>query len=115
MVYEIAVLPIHDGKIEMFGRAFANVTPLLRRAKGYEGHLLTQGAETPEQFTLIVKWAKLEDHTPGFEASSDHDKFMEAIQEYISGETVVYHVHAVPDIEEAGMDDNDECNGIFGF
>jgi len=27
--------------------------PLLRRANGYEGHMLAQGIETPHQFNLI--------------------------------------------------------------
>jgi heme-degrading monooxygenase HmoA len=92
MIYEIALLPVHKERIEAFRRAFAEVTPLLCRAKGYCGHMLAQGIETPEQFNLIVRWASLEDHTPGFEESEDHRIFMLGLEEYFSEEPQVYHI-----------------------
>ncbi|MFE0560710.1 antibiotic biosynthesis monooxygenase family protein [Paenibacillus sp. NPDC058910] len=64
----------------------------LRRAKGYGGHFLAQGIETPQLFHLIVRWQSLEDHTPGFEASEDHRMFMMVLQEYFSEEPRVYHI-----------------------
>jgi heme-degrading monooxygenase HmoA len=91
MIYEIALLPVHKERIENFKRAFADVEPLLKRATGYGGHMLAQGIETPEQFNLIVRWASLEDHTPGFEASEDHRIFM-LLEEYFSEEPTVYHI-----------------------
>lgn len=92
MIYEIAQLPVHREKIEPFRRAFAEVAPLLSRAKGYCGHLLAQGIETPELFHLIVRWQSLKDHTPGFEASDDHRMFMMGLQAYFSEEPRVYHI-----------------------
>jgi len=92
MIYEIALLPVRHEYVDTFKRAFAEVAPLLIRAKGYGGHLLAQGIETPQQFNLIVRWQSLEDHTPGFEASEDHRMFMMGIQEYLSEEPTVYHI-----------------------
>jgi len=92
MIYEIALLPVHKEHIETFRRAFAEVAPLLCRAKGYGGHMLAQGIEAPEQFNLIVQWQSLEDHTPGFEASEDHRLFMMGLEDYFSGEPTVYHI-----------------------
>ncbi|MBH2031489.1 MAG: antibiotic biosynthesis monooxygenase [Pseudomonadales bacterium] len=92
MIYEIALLPVHKEHIEAFRRAFAEVAPLLCRAKGYGGHMLAQGIETPEQFNLIVQWQSLEDHTPGFEASEDHRLFMMGLEDYFSSEPMVYHI-----------------------
>lgn len=92
MIYEIALLPVHTGKTEAFRQAFAEVEPLLKRAKGYGGHLLAQGIETPEVFNLIVRWQSLEDHTPGFEASEDHRLFMLGLEEYFAEEPKVYHI-----------------------
>jgi heme-degrading monooxygenase HmoA len=92
MIYEIAVLSVHKDQIETFKQAFAGVVPLLSRAQGYRGHVLAQGVETPEQFNLIVRWRSLEDHSPGFEASEDHEVFMRGIQEYFSEEPKVYHL-----------------------
>lgn len=92
MIYEIAVLPVHHDRIDSFRRAFAAVAPLLSRAKGYSGHVLAQGVETPQLFNLIVRWQTLQDHTPGFEASEDHRLFMLGIQDYLSAEPDVHHV-----------------------
>ncbi|RBO90928.1 antibiotic biosynthesis monooxygenase family protein [Pseudochrobactrum asaccharolyticum] len=92
MIYEIALLPVHREQIEAFRKAFDKVLPLLSRAQGYRGHLLAQGIETPEVFNLIVRWRSLEDHTPGFEASEDHENFMRGLQEYFSEEPKVYHI-----------------------
>ncbi|CUX53242.1 MULTISPECIES: antibiotic biosynthesis monooxygenase family protein [Agrobacterium] len=92
MIYEIAMLPVQKDKISEFRQAFGDVVPLLTRARGYRGHVLAQGIETPEVFNLIVRWRSLDDHTPGFEASEDHEPFMGGIQEYLSGEPRVYHL-----------------------
>lgn len=92
MVYEIALLPVHKEQVEPFRRAFAEVEPLLRRAEGYQGHMIAQGIETPQTFNLIVRWRTLEDHTPGFEASEDHRMFMTGLEEYFSDEPHVYHI-----------------------
>jgi len=92
MIYEIALLPVHKEHLEHFRQAFAQVAPLLCRAKGYLGHILAQGIETPQHFNLIVRWQTLEDHTPGFEASEDHRLFMLGLQEFFSAEPQVYHI-----------------------
>ncbi|MES2818942.1 MAG: antibiotic biosynthesis monooxygenase [Pseudomonadota bacterium] len=92
MIYEIALLPVHPDQIAQFRNAFVEVAPLLRRAKGYLGHVLAQGIETPAQFNLIVRWQSLEHHTPGFEASEDHRVFMLGLEEFFSEEPTVYHI-----------------------
>ncbi|TBU75829.1 antibiotic biosynthesis monooxygenase [Pseudomonas daroniae] len=109
MIYEIALLPVHKERIEAFRRAFAEVAPLLTRAKGYGGHMLAQGIETPEQFNLIVRWQSLEDHTPGFEASEDHRIFMLGLEEHFSEEPKVYH------IEEAAFTTGDHKDQNSAF
>lgn len=94
MIYEIASLPVKADRLSAFKAAFGEVVHLLARARGYEGHLLTQGVETPSQFTLIVRWQTLEDHTHGFEPSSDHRGFLAGLEAYLAAEPHVYHVRA---------------------
>ncbi len=110
MIYEIALLPVHKEQTEQFKRAFAEVAPLLRRAKGYGGHMLAPGIESPERFNLIVRWASLEDHTPGFEASDDHQTFMLGLEEFFSEEPTVYHIEGTPFTKG----EDEDQNGIFG-
>lgn len=111
MIYEIALLPVHKERIELFRRAFAEVAPLLSRAKGYGGHLLAQGIESPELFNLIVRWQSLEDHTPGFEASEDHRLFMMGLEEYFSEEPKVYHIEGAA----FRTDEHDDTNTTVGM
>lgn len=94
MIYEIASLPVRAGQADGFTKAFNDVTHLLTRAQGYEGHMLTQGIETPSHFTLIVQWQTLADHTQLFEPSEDHQVFMAGLERYFAGEPTVYHVRA---------------------
>lgn len=91
MIYEIALLPVHQERIAQFKQTFADVTPLLRRATGYGGHMLAQGIETPQVLNLIVRWRSLEDHK-AFEAGEDHQVFMDALEEYFAQEPTVYHI-----------------------
>lgn len=111
MIYEIAQLPVRREKIETFRSAFAKVAPLLIRARGYDGHVLAQGIETPEQFNLIVRWQSLEDHTPGFEASEDHRIFMMGLEEYFSDEPKVYHIEG----DTCTPDGRHDSSGNFSF
>ncbi|MGO1002642.1 antibiotic biosynthesis monooxygenase family protein [Lysobacter sp. CA196] len=92
IIYEIALLPVLDERIDKFRPAFAKVAPLLTNSKGYCGHVLAQGVESPQHFSLIVQWKSLEDHAPGFEASKEHRKFMLGLQEYFSAEPTVHHI-----------------------
>lgn len=92
MVYEIATLPVRPERLDGFASAFAEVAPLLSRAKGYRGHMLARGIEQPEQFTLLVRWQTLEDHSPRFESSADHETFMARLQDYLAGEPTVQHI-----------------------
>lgn len=91
MIYEIALLPVHKERIEIFKRVFADLEPLLKRATGYGGHMLAQGIETPQILNLIVRWRSLEDHK-SFEAGDDHQEFMAGLEEYFSEEPTVYHI-----------------------
>ncbi len=94
MIYEHALLPVKSDRIDAFQRAFGQVVHLLTRAKGYQGHRLMQGVETPSHFHLIVQWQSLEDHTHGFEPSVDHQALIAAVQAYFAAEPLVYHVRA---------------------
>lgn len=91
MIYEIALFPVKTDQIESFKRAFDEVTHLLTRASGYQGHQLVQGVEAASDFNLLVRWETLEDHTQRFEASEDHDVFMMGLRKYLATDPTVRH------------------------
>ena len=111
MIYEIAQLPVYKEHAEAFRKAFDEVVSLLVRARGYQGHLLAQGIEKPEMFHLIVRWRSLEDHTPGFEESEDHQTFMTGLEQYFSEEPQVYHIEGEAFISSKGDDLRDSSSG----
>lgn len=95
MIHEFAILPVKPDRIDAFKHAFAELMHLLSRARGYRGHQLMQGIETPSHFSLVVQWQTLADHTQVFEASEDHAVFMAGLQDYLAAEPSVHHVRAV--------------------
>ena len=95
MIHEIALIPVKNHQTQSFERAFAEVSHLLTRAKGYQGHLLMQGVEQPSHFTLFVQWASLDDHIKVFEAGDDHRVFMLGLEKYLAGEPSVQHGRVV--------------------
>ena len=111
MIYEIALLPVHQERIESFKRAFTDVEALLKRATGYGGHMLAQGIETPQVLNLIVRWRSLEDHKV-FEASAEHQVFMDGLAEYFSEEPTVYHIEGAS-FDQHGIFDEASLAGRF--
>lgn len=95
MIHEIALFPVKSHQTQSFERAFAEVSHLLTRAKGYQGHLLMQGVEEPAQFTVFVQWESLEARTQVFEPSEDHRVFMLGLEEHLAGEPRVQHWRVV--------------------
>ncbi|REE07096.1 heme-degrading monooxygenase HmoA [Paraburkholderia sp. BL27I4N3] len=66
MVTEIAVLTINVGQEELFEAAFPSAAAVLGSADGYLSHELHRSIETPNRFTLLVRWESVEHHTKGF-------------------------------------------------
>ena len=66
MITEIAVFTINVGQEEQFETAFPSAAAVLARADGYISHELHRSIETPNRFTLLVRWVSVEHHTEGF-------------------------------------------------
>ena len=71
MILEHADIRIHPGQQAQFDAAIARgVETVIAKAKGYRGHQVRKGIESPERYLLMITWDTLEDHTVDFRGSA---------------------------------------------
>lgn len=92
MILEIASFTIKEGQQNDFETAFEQAQQrYLSVSKGYLKHQLLKGIENPSNYTLLVHWQTLEDHTIGFRESEQFVHWREIIGPYFAETPVVYH------------------------
>lgn len=72
MITEIAVLKIKDQQNNEFEASFAQAEKIISKMKGYIEHELLKCLEADNQYLLIVRWERLEDHAIGFRKSEEY-------------------------------------------
>src|SRR3546814_1976332 len=70
-ILELALLDVRSGQTGAFRRALAEALPLIRRQPGCLGAEVRPCLEDAQRFVLLVTWARLADHDPGFRQSGD--------------------------------------------
>ena len=71
MILEHADIRIHPGQQTRFDAAIARgVETVIAKAKGYRGHKVQKGIESPERYLLMIYWDSLENHTVDFRGSA---------------------------------------------
>ncbi|MEW1808756.1 antibiotic biosynthesis monooxygenase [Pseudarthrobacter sp. NPDC080039] len=95
MIHEIATLTIKPGAEADFEAAAAQAVPLFRKSTGALSFQLDRTIETPNEYTLTVGWATLEDHTVGFRDSSEFRQWRELITPYLAASPSVKHLQHV--------------------
>ncbi|MFX6334765.1 antibiotic biosynthesis monooxygenase, partial [Acinetobacter baumannii] len=70
MILELADIRIQPGKQAEFDEAIQRgLAQTISKARGYLGHKVQKGIESPERYLLMVYWATLENHTVDFRES----------------------------------------------
>lgn len=70
MILELADIRIQPGKQDEFDQAIQRgVAETIAKSRGYLGHKVQKGIESPERYILMVQWATLENHTVDFRES----------------------------------------------
>ena len=72
MILEVAILKIKPEIAAKFEAAFATASLIISSMPGYISHELQRCLEVENQYVLLVRWAKLEDHTIGFRQSPEY-------------------------------------------
>ena len=75
MVLELAILNVIQGREADFERAFREARGIIASMPGFISLDLQKCIEHPDRYALLVRWAKLEDHTIGFRQSPEYRRW----------------------------------------
>ena len=91
MILEFAILNVKSGQGAAFETAMAAARPLIAASEGFEGLELRPCLAAPNRYLLLVRWARLEDHTEGFRGSERYQDWKAALHHFYEPFPVVEH------------------------
>ncbi|GAA2029151.1 antibiotic biosynthesis monooxygenase [Agromyces tropicus] len=97
MILEHAILPVVPGREAAFEAAFAEARSIIAGMPGFVDLALSRSVETPNQYLLLVRWDRLEDHDPGFRGSPEYARWRELLHGFYDPFPVVEHFNGVID------------------
>jgi heme-degrading monooxygenase HmoA len=95
MILEVAVLNVIAHQCGEFEAAFSEGSKIIALMPGYISHELQRCVEKPNQYLLLVKWQKLEDHTIGFRQSPQYQDWKRLLHHFYDPFPVVEHYQLV--------------------
>jgi heme-degrading monooxygenase HmoA len=92
MILEHADIRIKPGTQAEFDPAIERgLATVISKAKGYLGHTVYKGIESPERYLLTIRWATLEDHTVGFRSAPAYADWRAIVGPFFASPPVVEH------------------------
>ncbi len=98
MVLETAVLNVKSGQEVAFESAFSEASALIVSMPGFIALELQRCIEIKNQYLLLVKWNKLEDHTVGFRESSQYQRWKTLLHHFYEPYPTVLYYEKVVDV-----------------
>lgn len=95
MILEVAILNIVTGKQLDFENSFKQAQGIISSMKGYISHELQQCLENDQQYILLVKWERPEDHTIGFRNSDEYQEWKALLHHFYDPFPTVEHYQMV--------------------
>ena len=95
MILEVAILNIKPEKQNDFEPTFKVASKIISSMRGYISHELRKCIESENQYILLVKWEKLEDHTVGFRESEEYQEWKALLHGFYEPFPVVEHYESV--------------------
>jgi heme-degrading monooxygenase HmoA len=91
MILESAMLSVKPGQNAAFEAAMAEARPLIAASPGFLGIEVRPCLERPGNYLLLVRWARLEDHTEGFRGSDRYEKWRALLHHFYDPFPIVEH------------------------
>ncbi len=91
MITEIAILKIKPNQKYLFEEKFNIAKEIISKSKGYLNRELLKCIELQDQYILIVRWEKLEDHTIGFKKSEAYEEWKKILHDFYDPFPEVLH------------------------
>lgn len=82
MILEHAVLNVKMGQAADFETDFNRAQKIISQMPGYIEHSLQRHHEVENQYLLLVKWERLEDHSEGFRKSEAYGEWRALLHHY---------------------------------
>jgi heme-degrading monooxygenase HmoA len=91
VILELAQITVHAATEAHFEGVFPSAIRLLAGSPGYLAHELHRSVETPNQYALLVRWRRLEDHTVGFRGAPAFGEWRAQLAPFLAAPPVVEH------------------------
>jgi len=91
MILEAATLDVKSGQEAAFEAAMREAGPLIEATPGFQGIEVRPCLEKPGRYLLLVRWAKLEDHTIGFRGSERYQRWRALLHHFYDPFPTVEH------------------------
>ncbi len=91
MILEVAILNVKPGRSSAFEAAMAAAQPLIAASDGFEDLEVRPCIENSNRYLLLVRWARLEDHTEGFRGSDRYQDWKAALHDFYEPFPTVEH------------------------
>ncbi len=91
MILEAAILNVKPGRGADFEAAMTEARPLIAASEGFEGIEVRPCLEDSNRYLLLVRWARLEDHTEGFRGSDRYRQWKAALHDFYEPFPTVEH------------------------
>ena len=92
MILEQADIRIRPGEQQAFDAAIQQgVAQVIAKAKGYLGHQVFKGIESPERYLLLIRWETLENHTVDFRQSPAFAEWRAIVGTFFAAPPIVEH------------------------
>lgn len=88
-------MSVRDGSASEFETAFRKAQSIISNMPGYASHELQRCIETENQYILLVRWQRLEDHTQGFRASPEYQEWKRLLHHFYEPFPTVKHYEEV--------------------
>jgi heme-degrading monooxygenase HmoA len=95
MVLELAILNVTQGREADFAQAFREAKGIIASMPGFQSLELQKCLEQPNRYALLVRWAKLEDHTVGFRQSPEYQRWKALLHHFYDPFPTVEHYERV--------------------
>ena len=95
MVLEHALLSVGPGREEAFEEAFGQAKEIIAGMPGFGRLTLSRCVERTSTYLLLVEWDRLEDHTEGFRASPDYQRWRELLHHFYDPFPAVEHYEQI--------------------
>lgn len=95
MILEIANLKIVADQEGAFEKAFTQAKDLLDGVHGFLGLELHRCVEQTDQYTLLARWERVEDHTEGFRGSPTYEQWRALLHGFFAAPPEVAHYRSI--------------------